>query len=262
MELKVKGVSGLETIFDFDPTDKGLGIYLDSKRSWDKQDHLVWETEIVAQQQMYDLVKNYLAKLNLTASLSKFGANKGGPDIMLVYGSDDALVHCQGTRIIPGIMPKIIPGSTAERKEPFNGYAPTIKFNISPEQFRATAILESKGDLELDAITDILERAYSNGDGINMPKVGGKAEANPAYRGQLLVASIEQVPRFLTAAKKLYSRIGDVDLRKLFDLRGGISRMLQPIYAVPKGKTEENEAVKVVREEYGRRLVALIFSDL
>jgi len=244
MELKVKGVEGLETVFDFNPNDDELALFVKTRSFWETNDYRPRDIEVVLENLLQELVKPYFSKLDLSVKASRL--HEARPDIDFVRIDDEISVHCKGTKIIPG------------REDYLDGYEPIFRFYTSQKSFRAAAVMDQDGDSRLWVITDILKRAYSKGDGISMPKLGF-VEDNETFEGSLVIASMDQIPRFLKAAQQLYARIGDANLTKLSELIDGRRCILnQPHSPV----SEEHEAVRVLREEYNRRIGQLCFPDL
>lgn len=237
MELKVREVRGLETVFDFDPKDKAYRAFLRARNALrkDAKDNYNLVLSDAVDKMFYGLVKEYIDNLGLKVKLK--GDGDDNPDVYRVV--DEYIPIHMG---LEGI--KIIPG----REDFLDGYEPELIFSAKPNSLTVKAELAQEGRWDLMILEDFAKQLFPDGDGKKQPKICIKNE----HRGRVIyVASIEQVSRVVKTIQELYSRLKGRKFKELADLSEAIETL-----------DKNSSVVPMLAREYENRIRLLTPTDL
>tara|TARA_Y100000310_G_C20537808_1_gene741742 strand:- start:372 stop:1085 length:714 start_codon:yes stop_codon:yes gene_type:complete len=230
--IKVARVEGLVTHFDVDPSldlSEDYKVFLAARRLSREYNSNSRIRQTVSAL-FSDFIGGYLTNYGLS-----IGRYRTDPPQAYLREDNGVEIICQDVEIAPES--EIISGR----------YRPRLEFTACKDSLSATSSLEQNGSWELKILQKILNLKWADGDGFKTPKV----QLDSEDLGKVHVASLKQIPRVLSAMKKLYSRIPEQTFVRLSRLSNSIDRV-----------KDNGEASELLQAKYDETLRFLVPDDL
>lgn len=233
-EISVKGVDGLETILDFDPTN-GHFLALVGVSSLAKNIKHNTALKNVMKFSFKNFFAPYIRSLGF-----KILEETNNPQKIILWEENEegytrANVSCETTEILSN--------DKGDRKF---GYQPNFEFRLTPDIITVKGYLRRTGGWGLEILDDLLTHFNLCGDGIARPQVGF-GRGSDGY-DRISIASVEHMPKVLAKLQELYGLVEGQKLQDLLTVRKGIEKL-----EIDSFHQEKPTAADILRQEYQKR---------